>query len=208
MGGNAVRRGDGDGSAALDGAAGRGDDAHMTPQAIVLNGGSSAGKTEIARLLQALLAEAWLTLGVDDLIRAAPNRLLGASDGLVIGVDGAIVPGAEFARLEYAWMAGIAVMVRRGARVIVDDVFLGGAAAQARWRDALRGLDILWVGVRCDPDVAALRELARGDRANGMARLQAEAVHAGVAYDLVVDTSDASALACARRIAGAMASGA
>jgi len=40
---------------------------------IVLNGGSSSGKTSIARSLQRLLGTTWMTLGVDDLIRALPG---------------------------------------------------------------------------------------------------------------------------------------
>jgi hypothetical protein len=63
------------------------------------------------------------------------------------------------------------------------------------------GLAVLWVGVRCDGEVAAAREVARGDRAPGMAALQAESVRAGVSYDLEVDTGVAEALACAHAIA-------
>jgi chloramphenicol 3-O phosphotransferase len=66
-------------------------------------------------------------------------------------------------------------------------------------------LDVLWVGVRCDADVAAARERARGDRTTGMAVSQATLVHEGVSYDLVVDTSRADAEECARLIAGAVA---
>jgi len=40
--------------------------------------------------------------------------------------------------------------------------------------------------------VAAERERVRGDRAVGMARRQAETVHRGIAYDLVVDTTHAT----------------
>jgi chloramphenicol 3-O-phosphotransferase len=81
---------------------------------IVLNGGSSSGKTSIARCLQRLLGPTWMTLDVDDLIRALPG----------------------------------------------------------------------------------------GD---GMARLQAARVHEGVVYDLVVDTTAASAADCARTIASHLA---
>jgi chloramphenicol 3-O phosphotransferase len=35
-------------------------------------------------------------------------------------------------------------MARAGARVIVDDAFLGGAVSQ-RWQQALAGLDVLWI---------------------------------------------------------------
>nr|WP_246485875.1 chloramphenicol phosphotransferase CPT family protein [Kribbella qitaiheensis] len=92
-------------------------------------------------------------------------------------------------------------MARAGARIIFDDVFLGGAESQQRTRAQLDGLDVLWVGVRCDPETAAARELARGDRTAGMAALQAEIVHKGVTYDFEVDTTTTDALTCADTIA-------
>lgn len=54
--------------------------------------------------------------------------------------------------------------------------------------------------MQCAADVAEGRELARGDRVVGMARAQAVLVHAGVSYDLVVDTTHTEALECAQRI--------
>lgn len=98
-------------------------------------------------------------------------------------------------------MAGVAATVRAGAPVIIDEVFLGGAASQQRWQRVLDGLSVLWVGVRCAAAVATAREAARGDRVPGMAAWQAEIVHQGVAYDLDVDTTDTESLACARIIA-------
>lgn len=109
--------------------------------------------------------------------------------------------GADFRALEAAWTGGVVAMVRAGARVIIDDVFLGGAASQRRWQKALGGMDVLWVGVRCDSAVAAAREVARGDRNQGMAVLQADMVHNGVSYDLEVDTTHTESLECARTIA-------
>jgi len=102
--------------------------------------------------------------------------------------------------LEAAWIEGIAAMARARARIIVDEVFLGGAASQQRWKDALGPPPVLWV-VRCDVGVAAGREIARGDRVAGMAASQAEVVHRGVAYDMQVDTTHTEALECARAIA-------
>jgi chloramphenicol 3-O phosphotransferase len=92
-------------------------------------------------------------------------------------------------------------MARAGAHVILDEVFLGGSASPQRWEDALASLPVLWVGVRCDREVAVARELARGDRTIGMAASQADLVHDGVRYDLEVDTSQAEALTVARVIA-------
>jgi chloramphenicol 3-O phosphotransferase len=138
----------------------------VATQVIVLNGGSSSGKSGIARCLQAVLPDPWLVF-----------------------------------TLEAAWIEGVAAMARAGARIIVDEAFLGGAASQQRWRQVLGTLAVLWVGVRCDGAVAAGREMARGDRVPGMAAAQAELVHQGVGYDLEVDTTHTEALECARAIA-------
>ncbi|MFI2762256.1 chloramphenicol phosphotransferase CPT [Streptomyces echinatus] len=168
---------------------------------IILNGGSSAGKSGIARCLQAVLPEPWLVFGIDSLVDALPPRLRGPDGGIEFAADGGVHVGAGFRALEAAWMEGVAATARAGAKVVVDDVFLGGAASQQRWRKALEGLDVLWIGVRCAPDVAAARETARGDRAEGMAASQADLVHEGVSYDLEVDTTRTESLECARTIA-------
>ncbi|MFI9787110.1 chloramphenicol phosphotransferase CPT [Kitasatospora sp. NPDC051984] len=172
----------------------------MTIRVIVLNGGSSSGKSSIARALQAQLPEPWLTFGIDGLIEAMPPELLAGDAGIELGGDGTVTVGDTFRRLEAAWMAGVAATVRAGAGVIVDDVFLSGSESQQRWREALLGLDVLWIGVRCDPAEAALRERARPDRTTGMAEDQAERVHQGVHYDLEVDTTRTRPTECARAI--------
>jgi chloramphenicol 3-O phosphotransferase len=173
----------------------------VTTQVIVLNGGSSSGKSGIARCLQAVLPDPWLALGVDMLIDAMPASMQTTEAGIEFSPDGGVHVGPEFDRLQTAWLAGVSAMARAGARVIFDDVFLGGAASQQRLRKVLAGLDVLWVGVRCESAVAAGREVARGDRVRGMAASQAEVVHQGVVYDLEVDTTHTEALACARTIA-------
>ncbi|MGW0855836.1 chloramphenicol phosphotransferase CPT [Streptomyces sp. NPDC002690] len=173
----------------------------MTTQVIVLNGGSSSGKSGIVRCLQAVLPEPWLAAAIDTLVDSMPASMQAADDGIEFAADGGVNIGAEFRRLEAAWMEGVAAMARAGARVIVDDVFLGGAESQARWQKALVGLDVLWVGVRCASGTASGREIARGDRTPGMAAAQAETVHEGVVYDLEVDTTRAESLECARTIA-------
>lgn len=170
-------------------------------QVIVLNGGSSSGKSGIARCLQAVLPDPWLALGTDTLIRAMPMAMTTSQAGIAVEADGEVVIGPEFRTLEAAWIAGVAAMARSGARVIVDEVFLGGAESQRRWRDALTGLDVLWVGVRCESAVAAGREVARGDRVSGMAVSQADLVHRGVVYDLEVDTTHTEPMETARDIA-------
>jgi chloramphenicol 3-O phosphotransferase len=173
----------------------------VTARLIIINGGSSSGKSAIVRGLQAVLAEPWLGFSVDDFVDALPAGLEGSADGIEIGPGGEVSVGPAFRELEAAWTAGIVAMCRAGGRVIVDDVFLGGAASQQRWRDAIGDLGTLWVGVHCDPEIAASREQARGDRATGMAEQQALIVHQGITYDVEVDTSHTDSIDCAQTIA-------
>ncbi|MEV4429143.1 chloramphenicol phosphotransferase CPT [Streptomyces sp. NPDC049602] len=168
---------------------------------IILNGGSSSGKSGIVRCLQAVLPDPWLAFGVDSFIDALPATMQASDDGIVFDADGGVSVGADFRALEAAWAGGLVAMARAGARIVVDDVFLGGAASQQRWREALGDLPVLWVGVRCESAVAEGREIARGDRTTGMAAQQALMVHEGVEYDLEVDTTRTESLECARAIA-------
>jgi chloramphenicol 3-O phosphotransferase len=171
---------------------------------IVLNGGSCAGKSSIPRSLQAVLNEAWLTLGVDTLIDAMPPALRDDDAGLSFPPGGHIAVGPVFRGLETAWYAGIAAMARAGSGIIVDEVFLDAAESQARLRAVLDRLAVLWVGVRCESSVATAREQTRDDRSAGTAARQADRVHEGVVYDLEVDTTNSTAIECARVIAAAI----
>ena len=99
---------------------------------IILNGGSSSGKSGIVRCLQAVLPDPWLAFGCDSFVDALPAKMQASDEGIALGPDGEVSVGADFRSLEQAWMNGVAAMVRAGARVIIDDVFLGGAASQQR----------------------------------------------------------------------------
>jgi len=175
----------------------------MTTKMIILNGGSSAGKSGIVRCLQAVLPDPWLTFGCDSFVDALPAAMRASEEGIVFEEDGGVSVGEDFRTLEAAWTEGIVTMARAGARIVVDDVFLGGAASQQRWRKALDDLDadVLWVGARRDGGVAAGGELARGDRPPGRAAQQAHLAHRGVVYAWEVATPRTEALEGARLIA-------
>ena len=175
-------------------------------QVIVLNGGSSSGKSSIARALQGVLPGLWLTFGTDVLAEALPGRGDDPRSGLVLEPDGTVTVKPEFRAVEEIWYRGLGAMASRGAFLILDEVFLAGGAGQQRLRNLLGDLDVLWAGVHCNPLVAAGREAVRTDRIRGMAVTQATVVHAGVHYDVEVDTTDCSTIACARRIAESVAS--
>jgi chloramphenicol 3-O phosphotransferase len=172
----------------------------MKVQVIVLNGTSSSGKSTLAQCLQTMFTEPWLLLGIDDLIRAMPDR--GLEDGSLLRIDetGQVEVGPGWRDLETSWYLGLATIARGGTGVIVDDVFLDGGGNQERLRTAFGGLAVLWVGVKCDREIARAREARRPDRVPGMAESQAAYVHEGVLYDLVVDTSHASSESCAATI--------
>jgi chloramphenicol 3-O phosphotransferase len=169
-------------------------------QVIVLNGVSSSGKTTLARSLQAIFTAPWLLLGIDDLIRAMPNEGLEDGSLLHIGQSGWVRLGPGWKDLEASWYRGLAAIVNSGTGVIVDDVFLGGRTSQERLRAAFGGLTVLWVGVKCDPEIVRTREALRPDRVPGMAESQTALVHEGVVYDMTVDTSHASPKSCADEI--------
>ena len=57
----------------------------MPVEVIVLNGGSSSGKTGIARCLQAILPQPWISLSVDNLVEALPPSLTDSGSGIAFG---------------------------------------------------------------------------------------------------------------------------
>lgn len=69
-----------------------------TPSAthvIVLNGGSSSGKSGISRCLQTVLADRpWLRFGVDDLVDRLPPSLMESGTGVAFGQQGEVTVGA------------------------------------------------------------------------------------------------------------------
>jgi chloramphenicol 3-O phosphotransferase len=119
-------------------------------QFIVLNGGSSSGKTGIARCLQAILPQPWIRLGVDGLVGALPPSLTGVGAGIGFGQQGEVTVSGGFREAEDVWLAGVAAMARAGARVIYDDVFLSGTASQERVRAHLAGREAV-TAWRCTP---------------------------------------------------------
>jgi chloramphenicol 3-O phosphotransferase len=154
---------------------------------LILNGGSSAGKTTLGRSLQSALLDTWLLLGLDLLIWTLPPRMINHANGLSVH-EGVIVRGDLFMSLYAGFQSAVATLARSGVNVLLDDLTLDGTVDQQRWSEVLQGLDVLWVGVRCAPAIAAEREARRQSRLPGIACHQAESVHVGVRYDVEVNT--------------------
>lgn len=159
-----------------------------TGRLLALNGGSSAGKTTLARKLQSSLDGRWLLFGIDAMMWTLPAEMVGDPAGIQI-IDGKIHRGADFMRLYAGFRRSMATLVSDGIDVILDEVLLDGVDDQCRWNEALGDLPTHWVAVHCDPDTAEIRERERGDRPPGIARQQAASVHRGVRYDIEIDTS-------------------
>jgi chloramphenicol 3-O phosphotransferase len=83
--------------------------------------------------------------------------------------------------------------------VIVDEVMMT-ADEWRDWGEALEGIDVRWVAVRCDLDTVAARERERGDRLPGLARGTGLAVHDHATYDAEIDTSELSTSEAAERL--------
>ncbi len=171
---------------------------------VVLNGTSSAGKTTIAtafRDSRAAVGDFWLLIGIDDVLSKLPAEWLDlglptgrgrhAADGLwfeATPAGPALRVGRLCRQLLHIYRSTVANAAHAGLNVIVDDVVID-AQIWHDWQDALTGLDVVWVGVRCELGVVEARERSRGDRVPGMARSQFATVHAAARYDLSIDTT-------------------
>jgi chloramphenicol 3-O phosphotransferase len=182
---------------------------------VILNGAPRAGKSSIAKAMQASLAGVWINLGVDAAMTMMPERFRPG-----IGLR----PGGERPDLEPA-VAGlyaalfdsIAAHSRQGLHVVSDfGIHDGYTEPLGIWDDLQRrlaGLPLLLVGVSCPLQVIMARRNAEprdGFYAAGdgvpepVARWQ-EAVHLGHDYDLTVDSSvttpDEAAMAIGKKLA-------
>jgi chloramphenicol 3-O phosphotransferase len=178
---------------------------------IVLNGTSSSGKSTLSRALQARLDGPWLGIGIDTVVFALPSAYLDQPGWTEVfryvpaepGSDAPFrVETGEFGERLIRGMHGmVAALAARGLDVIVDHVLL-----EREWLDdlaaALRGVPVLFVGVRCPLEVVVERERARRDRTLGQAAAHFDVVHEADGYDLEVDTSTMTADEAAGAIAG------
>jgi chloramphenicol 3-O phosphotransferase len=181
---------------------------------ILLNGSSSAGKTTLAITLQQLLPDPWHHIALDQFRDGLAGRYRGLNSPP--GTPGArglnVVPVAhgnervtevQFGDLGKQVLRGmrraIAAFVREGNNVIIDDLMFEPEFL-FDYVDALAGLEVLFVGVRCSLDVVNAREAKRPGRFPGTATSHFHRVHTACIYDIEVDTSHKSPRDCAEEI--------
>ena len=181
----------------------------MSGRVVLLHGSSSSGKSTVARAIQRLASEPWISLGVDVFWNAVDGRWMEhgshAAEGFLWTADARIVPGPAGQRLAAGMRAAIVAVAEAGNDVLVDDVFVDPAWLD-EWRESLADVEWILVGVFAPLSVVEERERERGNRIAGEARAQVDSIHRGIPYDLTVDTSRQSPEECARAILAVLAS--
>ena len=183
---------------------------------ILLNGTSSSGKTSIARSIQYLSNEHWITFGIDTFYAMLPYVLPGRENesfDLVPGENerGPLMtinwkPAFKSANSKFfGAMADFTHMLgSRGYNLIIDEVFINSNDSNKRLKsyvDKLVDHTVYFIGVKCDMAILQEREYLRQDRMIGMSNNQFDRVHTGTReYDLTVDTSNASVFDVAKEI--------
>jgi len=178
---------------------------NTTARIVLLNGAGSAGKGSIAKALRTITTDPFLHLEMDAFLEMLPETSIGHPDGIsfeTVQADGqphVIIKSGPIADRAFRGMrhAG-AAMAAQGNNLIVDDVMLHGEMAE--YATLLAAFDLFRVGVFAPLDVLETRERQRGDRMIGLARWQYDRVHAGMTYDLELDTSSATPMQCASLI--------
>jgi chloramphenicol 3-O phosphotransferase len=169
---------------------------------VILNGAPSSGKTTLAtafRDQRAAAGDFWLLIGIDDVLSKIPSEWKSAgSDRGPFAADGvrfemtqkgpAVRVGSVGRRMLRAYQTAVATAAHVGLNVIVDEVLIDRTSWDD-WTDALAGVDVVWVGIRCSPEVAEERNRARGKRYAGLARALTTTVHQDAQYDFEIDTT-------------------
>jgi len=172
---------------------------------IILNGAGSAGKSSIAKALQAIATEPFLHVAMDTFLEMLPERYwnhpdtfsyrIGSEDG---NPSVAIETGPLGLRLMRGMRRAIAELARQGNNLIVDELML--AEDRADYDQLLSEFAFFVVGVFAPLSVLEERERRRGDRMVGLARWQYDRLHIGITYDFEVDTTKYSPMECAKLV--------
>jgi chloramphenicol 3-O phosphotransferase len=185
----------------------------------VINGGSSTGKTSLARALQAQWDGTLLYLGLDTVLHEVMPEAYRNGERAADGITLRALPGSAPPRVQLVYGPGVdwvvsalhqsvALLAQRGYDIVVDHLL-----TERRWVEECvtlwRDLPVLFVRAQCPWEVVEARVRGRTDRPGltlplflSIARWQFDSVHAHVGnmYDLTVDTAQASPEGCAARI--------
>jgi chloramphenicol 3-O phosphotransferase len=168
---------------------------------IVLNGGSSAGKTSLAQAFQELVSECWMHLGIDMFWFAIPPSQIDMQQvrpeyhtwDMVVEDDGlewfSLTPGPLLNRAMHARYRAIRIYLEEGINVIADDL-IWTRDWLVDFLQIFEGCEVWLVGVQVSDEEGARREAERCNGIPGTNRGSARAAHADVEYDFEIDTTD------------------
>lgn len=184
------------------------------PRIIVLNGTSSAGKTTLSKVLQSMLPEPYLHVGIDTFIDIMPEHInefkrtnvptIGfwckesrAPSGQIIAP---IVMGSYAKKINKTYRTLTLNLLEEGYNIVLEDVFLDGKQNFHEWSSLLANFHTIYVGIKPPLEATILREQQRGDRRIGTALAQHYIVHNDIIYDLEIDNHAYSNEECAQMI--------
>lgn len=183
----------------------------MAATIILLNGVGSAGKSSLARAIQAQAKSPFLHVQMDSFLFMLPEAYGNDAQTFTFTtelVDGhrevAIQSGPLGQKLMTGMRHSIRALADQGLDLVVDDVLMGsGDPGVAAYRALLSPFLLLTVGVFARLDTLERRERDRGDRLIGLARWQYGRVHQGMTYDLMLESDVDGPEVMARRICAA-----
>ncbi len=186
---------------------------------ILVNGGSSAGKSSACRAFQDIADEEYILLGIDhfwlaippkhcDLVTVEPKYFLSKTYHKDAKPYFHITPGPCLDNIIYASYKAIASYLAAGVNVISDQIFWKPEWFQAAI-DTFSPYKVFYVGLKVSDEEGAKRERKRsaganntedGSRPDGWNRCSAEITHANMTYDLELDNTHLSILETAQQI--------
>ena len=177
-------------------------------QIILLNGVGSAGKSSIAKALQAMSSQPILHVQMDAFIEMLPAEYGDHPDAWTYSLvpnsskpEIAIREGPLGRRLLQGMRHAVHALAAQGLDLVVDDVLMGRSdPGVSEYADLLSEFQFFRVGVFASLETLEIREKQRGDRLLGLARWQFDRVHEGMDYDLEVQTDTMSPAAVAEAI--------
>jgi chloramphenicol 3-O phosphotransferase len=181
----------------------------MTGKLIVLNGGSSAGKSSVALEFQEFASECWMHLGIDAFWGALPHSQLDLQQvrpeyytwDVTVDADGLewlnVTPGPLLEKAMHARYLAIRVFLDEGINVISDDL-IWTRDWLVDFLSTFDGYEVWLVGLHVSDEEGARRESNRTGRIAGANRGSAVAAHADMEYDVELDTTEAGTQALAQ----------
>ena len=172
---------------------------NLSGTVIILNGPSSVGKSSIIKAFQAKQDTPWLGTGIDQLyVGVIPPVWLDDKQehSSIMSIkktedeEGPIVTavfGPDGQKVIKGMHRAIAAYANVGNNLIVDYI-----KYEDDWlvdfKKALKGIKVIWVGVKASLDSIIERERKRGTSPIGHARSHYYSVHDGIDYDLILNT--------------------